>query len=123
MKYQIIFVMMFVACANAEDVTGRHCFTYGEKVSLQQARRINKTLAVRDAIESSRLYVESVSTIKDSAIKSDIIKMLSNGSIKELEIVSHSEEDKTVCDVVSGKIDPEPIYRAIGRVEKMEFEK
>lgn len=113
MRTQFLIILLFVTCANAEDVVGRHCFAYGEKVSLQDARRINKTLAIRDAIESSKLYIESVTQITDSNVKADVIKMLSSAIIKELEVVSHSEEDKTVCDVVTGKIDPEPIKRAI----------
>ncbi len=30
MKAQLLLMIAFVASAHAEDVVGRHCFTYGE---------------------------------------------------------------------------------------------
>ena len=105
---------MFIHCLGfAEEITGHYCYTYGDKESMQEARTLVRTLAIRNAVESYKIFVESTTSVTDSVLSSDIIQALSNGYVKDIKVIKHTEEGRTVCDTIAGKIEPAQFEKAL----------
>jgi hypothetical protein len=85
----------------AEDIIrGYSCYTYGDKESLLQAREITRSLAIRNAIESYRVFITSTATVKNFQLTNDFIRLISAGFLKDLRIIEHKEEGRTICEKI-----------------------
>lgn len=100
----------WAAAALGQDVIrGTYSYTYGDKESLVEARQTCRDLAVRDAIESYYLYVESSSRVENSVLKDDIVGSLAAGVLKNLRTVDQQEEGRTVTVTVEAEVNPEEV--------------
>ena len=118
----VIFVLLpSVACGD-ELVQGSYCYSYGDKESLKEAREITRTLAIREAIESSWVHIKSSSKVEDSQLTDDLIQSISSGTLKSLQVMEHTEKDRTICEKIQANVNGKEIVEMIQKV-KMEVEK
>ncbi len=100
----------WAAAAFGQDmIRGTYSYTYGDGESLVEARQTCRDLAVRSAIESYYLYVESSSTVENNVLKDDIVGSLAAGVLKNLKTVNQREEGKTVTLTVEAEVNPEEV--------------
>jgi hypothetical protein len=98
-----------------ETIRGHYCYTYGDSESLKEARELTRTLAIRNAIESYSVFVEASTKVSNFSTSNDLIQMLSSGQLKNINVESHTEKDRTICDIVSAKVSPSEFGKAIKR--------
>ena len=122
----VIIILFMVHPVNADEtIKGHYCYTYGDKESLKEAKDLTRTLAIRNAIESYRVYIESTTTVTNFTLTNDIIQIVSSGYLKNMKVVEHKEEGRAVCDTVEFTVSPREIEKAIkreigGRTQKIE---
>ena len=108
--YQVMIFLLVVflrAFAFADDtITGSYCFTYGDRESLQVAKEITRTLAIRNAIESYRVFIETSTTVNNFTLTNDILQMLSSGTLKNITVEKHTEKGRTICESVKATVSP-----------------
>ena len=107
-KVSLFIIAAFIAVPIfAQDtIRGTYSYTYGDSESLVQAKQTCKDLAVRDAIESYYIFVESSTEVMNSTIKEDIINTLSAGYLKNLTVVDQTEEGRTLSVTVEAEVQP-----------------
>ncbi len=110
----LLTTILFATVAISEDtINGHYCYTYGDKESLTEARQLTRTLAIRNAVESYKAFVDSTTIVTDSALTSDIIQVLTSGYIKRVKATEHTEKDRTVCEAIIGYIEPAKFEQAL----------
>jgi hypothetical protein len=113
MKRTLIFLLA-VGTVMAQDlIRGSYSYTYGDSESLVEARKTCKDLAVRDAIESYYLFVESSTEVENSTLKEDIINTLSAGYLSNLNVVDQTVEGRTLTCTVEANVDPEAVQALV----------
>jgi hypothetical protein len=106
--------LAWVALAGAQDVIrGTYSYTYGDKETLVEARQTCKNLAVRDAVESYYLYVESSSKVENSVLKNDMVGSLAAGCLRNLRVVDQKEEGRTVTLTVEAEVNPDEVKKLV----------
>jgi hypothetical protein len=112
----ILFVLICFAGAFAEDtIQGMYSYTYGDSESLVEARATCKNLALRDALESYYLFVESVTDVENFQLKEDLVKSITAGSLRDATIVDQSEEGRTITMTVTARVDPQEVQAQIDK--------
>lgn len=110
----LLAIILFATDAISEDtINGHYCYTYGDKESLTEARQLTRTLAIRNAVESYKAFVDSTTTVTDSALTIDIIQVLTSGYIKRVKTIEHTEKDRTICETIIGYIEPAKFEQAL----------
>ena len=89
-----------------ETIQGRYCYHYGDNETLLEAREITRTLAIRNAVESYRVFVEAASLIDNFIMTTDLVQTISSGYLRDMQVLEHSEGDYTICETVQFQIDP-----------------
>jgi hypothetical protein len=107
------FLIIPSVCLSFETIIGQYCYTYGDRESIQEARELTRTLAIRNAIESYRTYIESTGRVTNFTLTNDLIQIISSGYLKNINVLEHKEEGKTVCDKISGIVEPKEIEKVI----------
>ncbi len=95
--------------SGAELIRGTYTYTYGDRESLVDARQTCKELAVRDAVESYYLFLESVSTVENSVLRQDLIRSVAAGYVRNLRVTDQKEEGRTLTCTVEGEVNPEEV--------------
>ncbi len=103
-------------CLADEVIEGRGCYTYGDNETLIEARSFATTLAMRNAIESYLVYVESLTTVSNYKLKKDEIETISGGYLKNIRIISHTENNRTICEIIQAVVTPSDVLAAIKKV-------
>ena len=105
---------MWISPSNAsETIQGHYCYVYGDSESIKDARAIAKSLAIRNAIESYRVYVSSSTNVKDFKLTEDIVRVLSSGYLKNIKIINSSEGDRKICYGIRATVDPKEFDAAL----------
>ena len=106
------------------EVIGEYHYTYGDGESLVEARRVACRMAVRSAIESYQMFVESTSTVKDDDLIEDLIETISSGYLEDAQIMEQAEVGRTVHCRVKAFVVPEVLKvvmdRELGNAGKKE---
>jgi hypothetical protein len=115
-----IFVVTFLCSIilpaiswSADKIEGNACFTYGDNESLVQAERTAKMLALRNAIESYGVFIESKSQIKNYEIMSDIIESVSAEQVRNVKILKRTQSGRKICYTIRGYVEPERMKKAM----------
>jgi hypothetical protein len=112
----VIFVLFLPSIGFADEIIkGHYCYTYGDNESLKEARELTRTLAIRDAIESYRVFVESTSTVKNFKLTNDLIQMITSGYLKNVKVLKHTEKGRTICETIQASISPKAVENIIKR--------
>jgi hypothetical protein len=109
--YIFIPLLLFVVpLAFAQDtIRGSYTYTFGDKESLVEARQTCKDLALREAIESYTIFVESSTSVENFETKEDIIQSIAAGYLTDIQIIEQTEEGRTITMTVEAKVMPEEI--------------
>jgi hypothetical protein len=100
----------------AQDVIrGAYTYTYGDRETLVDARAACKDLAVRDAIESYYLFVESSTRVENNVTKDDLIRSLAAAEVKNLRVTDQKEEGRTITMTVEAEVNPDSVRALVLR--------
>jgi hypothetical protein len=92
----LIISLAFIGAKNDRvEIVGEFKYTYGDKESLLEAKETAKNLAIREAIESYQVFVNSTSDIQDFRVLSDLIQTIATGHLHNLK-VEQTEEGRTL---------------------------
>jgi len=110
----ILFVLIYAARLPAQEIIrGTYSYTYGDSESLVQARQTCKNLAIRDAIESYYVFVESTTKVENAQTKEDLIQSISTGVVQNLKATDQKEEGRTITIMVEGTVNPEQVRQLV----------
>jgi len=113
----IFLLLVWVPFIFGQDkIQGSYSYTYGDKESLVEARQTCKDLAVRDAIESYYVFMESSTNVENFQTKEDIIQSIAAGYLKNLNIVEQKEEGRTITMVVEATVMPEEVKNLVRKI-------
>ncbi len=112
-KVLIMLSCLVISSQSQEIVRGTYSYTYGDSETLVQARQTCKNLAVRDAIESYYLFVESTTTVENNQTKDDLINAIASGIITDLKTVDQKEEGRVIAMTVEGKVNPDQVRQLV----------
>jgi hypothetical protein len=115
MKMTWFLAGLVISSYSQEIVRGTYSYTYGDNETLVQARQTCKNLAVRDAIESYYLFVESTTTVENSQTKEDIVSSIAAGVVQDLKTVDQKEEGRTLSITVEGTVNPELVRQLVAQ--------
>lgn len=90
------------------EVVGEESYTYGDNESLVAAKETARRLAIRRAIESYKVFVDSTSSVSDFRIVSDLVDTIAAGYLHDLK-VEHSETGRTIHVKVRAYVVPSEI--------------
>lgn len=97
----------------ADKIKGNACYTYGDNESLVQAEQMTKTLAIRNAIESYSVFIQSTTKVTNLQVSSDLINAVSAGQVKRIEILKRLQSGRKLCYTVEGNVEPNDFKKAI----------
>lgn len=114
---RLVIVLAFLftpsLCFADDVIQGHYCYTYGDRESLQEARELTRSLTLRNAIESYGVFITSTSNIKNFQITNDLIQMISTGYLKNIKVIEHREEGRSICETIQAKISPQALESII----------
>ena len=103
-------VILLVSFGLAQDtIQGMYSYTYGDSESLVDAKQTCRNLAVRDALESYYLFVESTTDVENFQLKDDLIRSITAGNVRDVTIVDQAVDGRTISMTVTGVVNPEEI--------------
>jgi len=110
-----LFVLIFSPLSVYADdlIQGHYCYTYGDRESLQEARELTRSLAIRNAIESYRTFITFTSIVKNFQLTNDLIQVISSGYLKDIKVMEHKEDGRTVCERIQATISPAAVKNII----------
>jgi len=109
-----VILLLFPALLwGADKIQGNACYTYGDNESLVQAEQMTKTLAIRNAIESYSIFIESTSKVTDFQLSTDLINTISTGQVKRIKILKRLQSGRKLCYTVEGYVEPNDLKTAI----------
>ncbi len=119
----LIVFFLIAAVVSAQDVIrGTYSYTYGDAESLVEARETCKDLALREAIESYSVYVESSTEVENFQVTEDIIQTLSAGYLKNVKIVEQTEEGRTITMTVEATVQSDEVEALVAERSTSEEE-
>jgi len=108
--YLLLALMMLSTVAAGDDlVKGSYCYTYGDNESLKDAREITRAFAIREATESSWVYISSASKVENLQLTKDLVQSISSATLKNLQVIEHTEKDRTICDKIQASVNEKEI--------------
>ncbi len=116
MKVSIITLLIILPLTglfSQDIIQGTYSYTYGDSESLVDARKTCKDLALREAIESYSVFIQSSTTVENFQLKSDLITSISGGNLKNVKILDQQEEGRTITMTVSAEVNPDEIRELI----------
>jgi len=118
-KRILFLVGIIYFSAHAQDkIRGTYSYTYGDNESLVEARQTCKDLALREAIESYTIFIESSTEVENFQTKEDIIESISAGYLQNVAVVDQTEEGRTITMTVEAEVSPEEVRTIIDQLEK-----
>lgn len=100
----------------SKTIVGEAKYQFGDSESLIEARDKSKVMAVRNALESFALYVESNTLIENYKLTRDQIYTISNAVLKNLNITHQEDIKNIVYTKITAEIDEEEV---LGRLQKI----
>lgn len=88
-----------------ETVHASRCYRYGDQESYDGARKSAVTIALREAVQSHRIFVEAATKVKNFQLEDDIIATTSSAMLKELKVEKEERKEQEVCVTISARLD------------------
>lgn len=109
----VLPVLLLPALCQAEKaLEGRHCLSFGDQRTLEEARHLVHTLAIRNAVESSGI-LDALPPDAPRGVTGDVLQRLRSGVLKDVQVQEHQETDRAVCETVRIHADPEAVRAAV----------
>jgi Domain of unknown function (DUF4384) len=89
-----------------ETVRGTHCYRYGDNESFTKARETAINIALKEAIRSHRVFVESSTRVKNFQLEDDIIATTSSMMLKETTVEKEVRKPQEVCVTITASFNP-----------------
>jgi len=91
----------------------QYTYTYGDNESLLEAKSLCYSMAIRNAIESFRVYVLATSEVQNYHLKNDLIQMISSGYLEDTKIIEEDVVGQKVHYIIEAYLCPSKIERII----------
>lgn len=121
-RMMLIFIFIAANVIAQDVIQGTYSYTYGDNESLIEARQTCKDLALREAIESYSVYVESSTEVDNFQISEDIIQTISAGYLKDVKIIEQTEEGRTITMTVEATVQSDEVEAMIAERSTTEEE-
>ncbi len=116
-KKMIFLLCLIFSTVQAQDtIRGSYSYTYGDNESLVEARQTCKDLALREAIESYAVFIESSTQVENFQTRDDIVESISAGYLQNVSIVDQQEEGRTITMTVEAFVSPEEVKSIIDKL-------
>ncbi len=113
----VLLLLLWASVSFCQDtIRGTYSYTYGDKESLVEARQTCKDLAIREAIESYYIFVESSTNVENFQTKEDIIQSIAAGYLKDIRVVEQTEEGRTITMAVEATVMPEEVKQLVEKL-------
>ncbi len=100
--------------AHAENIIrGSSCYTYGDSESAKAARDTVRSMALREALESAGIFLSSETTTRNFSLRDDTVKISSSATLKNIQVVEHTEEGRKICETIEASLDPASLEEGI----------
>ncbi|MFH1940503.1 MAG: hypothetical protein ABIL68_00235 [bacterium] len=120
----VLMILWCVSVAFAQEkIRGKYSYTFGDKESLVEARQTCKDLAIREAIESYYVFVESSTEVENFQLKEDIIESISAGYLKHITVVEQKEEGRTITTTVEAEVMPDEVKAVVEKLVQNQRQK
>lgn len=117
MKYAVIIILIIplivIAQSGRVKVTGEYTYTYGDNESLLEAKSLCYTMAIRNAIESLTVFVQSTATVDNYQLKNDLVQTIASGYIDDLRVDEEDVVGRTVYYAITGYVVPSAVKNII----------
>lgn len=108
MKYAVIIILIIplivIAQSGRVKVTGEYTYTYGDNESLLEAKSLCYTMAIRNAIESLTVFVQSTATVDNYQLRNDLVQTIASGYIDDLRVDEENVVGRTVYYKITGYV-------------------
>lgn len=89
-----------------ETVRASHCYRYGDDEAFNKARETAINIALKQAIRSHRVFVESSTRVKNFQLDDDIIATTSVAMLKNTTVEKEERKLQEVCVTVTASLNP-----------------
>ena len=89
-----------------ETVRGRGCYKFGDEETPIKARRGATAIAQEQAIRSHRVFVTSLTRVKNFQLEEDVIQTASAAMLQDIRIEKEERKAQEICITLSAKISP-----------------
>ena len=89
-----------------ETVRASHCYRYGDDETFTKARETAINIALKQAIRSHRVFVESSTRVKNFQLDDDIVATTSVAMLKGTTVEKEERKPQEVCVTVTALLDP-----------------
>lgn len=87
-----------------ETVHARHCYRYGDDETFNKARETAISIALKQAIRSHRVFIESSTRVKNFQLEDDIIATTSVAMLKNMTVEKEERKPQEVCVTVTASL-------------------
>ncbi|MEJ2629468.1 MAG: hypothetical protein P8078_13065, partial [bacterium] len=115
-KMIFLLCLIFSTVQAQDTIQGSYSYTYGDNESLVEARQTCKDLALREAIESYAVFIESSTKVENFQTKDDIVESISAGYLQNVTVVEQQEEGRTITMTVEAVVSPEEVKSIIDKL-------
>jgi hypothetical protein len=70
-------------------------------------------MAIRNALESYRVFISASSKVENFQLSNDLIQDMISGHLKNIQVIGHTEKGRTICHTIECTVSPEDIANAI----------
>lgn len=89
-----------------ESLHASHCYRYGDNESFMKARETAINIALKEAIRSHRVFVESSTRVKNFQLEDDIIATTSSMMLKDTTVEKEERKPQEVCVTITASFSP-----------------
>jgi hypothetical protein len=89
-----------------ETVRASHCYRYGDDETFNKARETALNIALKQAIRSHRVFIESSTRIKNFQLDDDIIATTSIAMLKNTTVEKEERKPQEVCVSITALLNP-----------------
>ena len=89
-----------------ETVRASYCYRYGDDEAFTKARETAINIALKQAIRSHRVFVESSTRVKNFQLDDDIIATTSVAMLKDTIVEKEERKPQEVCVTVAASLNP-----------------
>lgn|GEM_PF-319713 len=95
-----------------ESIEGKYCHKRQDNESLVEAGNHARNMAIRNALESSRVFASIARRVENFQITDDLIEDMVQSYSKNMK-AKYSTEDRIICCAIKWKLSPQDMDRAI----------
>lgn len=114
---RLSFITLLLVSASVvfgqDTIQATYSYTYGDSESLVEARQTCKDLALRLAIESYSIFVESSTEVENFQLKDDLVTSIAAGNLKNVQILEQNEEGRTITMTVQAEVVAEEVEEIV----------